>query len=282
MAAKVVAHEPGHYFDPWRARIPTNSRCIVVTAKRRRVRCIRALRAFRPSTRVGRRSCMSRIGRRATRHESGSLLNGSTPPWQRFSDADDPRRRSMLADERADLVDFLSTLTEDEWDTPSLCEGWRVRDLVTHLLYDSDPVHRYLIGAVMTGFSLRRAAVRTVRRADSMDSAERVAAFKRSVGHGLFPTIAPSVALADALVPTKTYAGHRSSTRRRPRPASAGPRPSRPVRVAVQAHPRSAVLCNRHRVLSRRRTRSSRPSRSNRHGRGRTTSCTRRANRRWR
>jgi uncharacterized protein (TIGR03083 family) len=108
--------------------------------------------------------------------------------------------RALLADERADLVAFLGTLDADEWNTPSLCVGWRVRDVVAHLLYDSDPVYRYLAGAVATGFSLRRAAARSVRRADRMEPAELTAALQRSVGRGLFATIAPSVALADALI----------------------------------------------------------------------------------
>ncbi|PWV82373.1 TIGR03083 family protein [Prauserella marina] len=39
----------------------------------------------------------------------------------------------MASAERADLADLLSTLTPEQWDTPSLCEGWRVRDVVAHV-----------------------------------------------------------------------------------------------------------------------------------------------------
>jgi uncharacterized protein (TIGR03083 family) len=35
--------------------------------------------------------------------------------------------------ERAGLADLLDDLTPDEWATPSLCEGWRVRDVAAHL-----------------------------------------------------------------------------------------------------------------------------------------------------
>lgn len=31
------------------------------------------------------------------------------------------------------LADFLDALPRDQWDTPSLCEGWRVREVVAHL-----------------------------------------------------------------------------------------------------------------------------------------------------
>jgi uncharacterized protein (TIGR03083 family) len=44
---------------------------------------------------------------------------------------------SLARAERADLADFLATLTPAQWDAPSLCDGWRVRDVVAHMFsYD--------------------------------------------------------------------------------------------------------------------------------------------------
>ena len=40
----------------------------------------------------------------------------------------------MATAERADLADFLATLTREQWESPSLCEGWRVRDVVAHVM----------------------------------------------------------------------------------------------------------------------------------------------------
>ncbi len=41
--------------------------------------------------------------------------------------------------ERTDLADFLATLTPQEWEAASLCEGWRVRDVVAHVMsFDVD------------------------------------------------------------------------------------------------------------------------------------------------
>lgn len=45
--------------------------------------------------------------------------------------------RGMVLDERAELVELLRGLSEQEWETPSLCAGWRVRDVVAHLLQDT-------------------------------------------------------------------------------------------------------------------------------------------------
>ncbi|MEE2061396.1 maleylpyruvate isomerase family mycothiol-dependent enzyme [Rhodococcus artemisiae] len=45
--------------------------------------------------------------------------------------------RSVMAlahDERADLADFLETLSPRQWEQPSLCQGWTVRDVVAHMI----------------------------------------------------------------------------------------------------------------------------------------------------
>lgn len=39
----------------------------------------------------------------------------------------------LMLDESRDIADFLETLTPAEWDSPSLCRGWRVRDVVAHM-----------------------------------------------------------------------------------------------------------------------------------------------------
>ena len=40
----------------------------------------------------------------------------------------------MATAERTDLADFLATLTPEQWEVPSLCDGWRVRDVVAHVM----------------------------------------------------------------------------------------------------------------------------------------------------
>ncbi len=41
---------------------------------------------------------------------------------------------SMAHAERADLAAFLATLTPQQWETPSICTGWSVKDVVAHLI----------------------------------------------------------------------------------------------------------------------------------------------------
>jgi len=38
-----------------------------------------------------------------------------------------------IEQERRGLADLLESLTDDQWNTPSLCQGWRVRDVAAHV-----------------------------------------------------------------------------------------------------------------------------------------------------
>lgn len=40
--------------------------------------------------------------------------------------------RAAVVAERRELADLLATLRPDQWDAPTLCAGWRVREVVAH------------------------------------------------------------------------------------------------------------------------------------------------------
>ncbi len=40
----------------------------------------------------------------------------------------------VIARQRRELADLLDQLSEAEWETPSLCAGWRVRDVAAHVV----------------------------------------------------------------------------------------------------------------------------------------------------
>lgn len=50
----------------------------------------------------------------------------------------------MVLEERQDILALLRSLTPDQWETPSLCEGWRVKDVAAHLLVD-EPVQSGMV-----------------------------------------------------------------------------------------------------------------------------------------
>ena len=110
------------------------------------------------------------------------------------------KARLLLRDERADLVEFLRTLGPEEWEAASLCPGWRVRDVVAHLLYDSSSLPSYALEAVKAGFSAHRMNARAVQRFGDVDHSDLVDALESSIGGGVVAGFAPSLALADVLV----------------------------------------------------------------------------------
>ncbi len=103
----------------------------------------------------------------------------------------------MLAQERAELVSLLRTLSDEEWETPSLCAGWRVRDVVAHLQTDTVSLTTYL-GLSLRGRSPDRVNDLLVRQFSPLPPAtltDRLAA-----PAGWFGRLLPKLALADTFV----------------------------------------------------------------------------------
>ena len=47
---------------------------------------------------------------------------------------------AAIDDQRRRTADLLATLTDDQWDHPSLCEGWTVRHVAAHLTLQQERV----------------------------------------------------------------------------------------------------------------------------------------------
>ncbi|GAB3698739.1 maleylpyruvate isomerase family mycothiol-dependent enzyme [Saccharopolyspora tripterygii] len=72
----------------------------------------------------------------------------------------------MAVAERTDLAEYLATLTPQQWEEPSLCAGWRVRDVVAHAIsYDGLTWFDVLKRAARAGF--RPAAINDLGVAES-------------------------------------------------------------------------------------------------------------------
>ena len=57
----------------------------------------------------------------------------------------------LARDERLDLADFLAGLTPDQWASPTLCEGWRVRDVAAHVVSFEGMTPRELTARFLKG-----------------------------------------------------------------------------------------------------------------------------------
>jgi uncharacterized protein (TIGR03083 family) len=59
--------------------------------------------------------------------------------------------RRLARDERADFAAFLATLSPQQWQAPTLCEQWRVRDVVAHVISYDDLDPRGLLALAARG-----------------------------------------------------------------------------------------------------------------------------------
>ena len=112
-------------------------------------------------------------------------------------------RQEMLRAEREELIALLETLTPEEWATPSLCEGWTVRDVAAHLVVATrvTPVHT-LVGTARAGFRLNGFVHDSaVRFAARRDTEELLDGLRRDARTGAKPFgVPPAAPLVDALV----------------------------------------------------------------------------------
>lgn len=104
--------------------------------------------------------------------------------------------------ERRDLADYLDTLTEQQWQRPSLCPGWTVRDVVGHLpSYDELGWPAVLALFVRSGFSLDRCnqvGVEHSRRLSTEQLAARVRT--HAVPRGITALFGGAIALTDGMI----------------------------------------------------------------------------------
>jgi len=63
-----------------------------------------------------------------------------------------------VAAERNDLANLLETLTPEQWNAPTLCEEWTVRDVVGHLVLGSSKIGfvRMMVDLAKAGFNMNR------------------------------------------------------------------------------------------------------------------------------
>ncbi|WP_314622432.1 maleylpyruvate isomerase family mycothiol-dependent enzyme [Streptomyces stackebrandtii] len=99
--------------------------------------------------------------------------------------------RTEIAAERRELADVLDGLTDEQWDAPSLCGGWRVRETAGHMSMG----FRYSFGRtalelVRAGGNLHRMTDRVARRdATALSPRELAAALRDNADHPWKPPV---------------------------------------------------------------------------------------------
>jgi uncharacterized protein (TIGR03083 family) len=93
--------------------------------------------------------------------------------------------RTAVTGERADLATLLEELPEAEWDRPTLCEGWRVREVVAHIVMPYRlSTAGFVLGMLRNGGRFNRFADRHARReAATLSAAELAETLRQNVDH---------------------------------------------------------------------------------------------------
>lgn len=114
----------------------------------------------------------------------------------------------VIQQERAALGEILTALTPEQWEHPSLCGGWSVRDVAAHVIAWPDTTLRQVVAA---GFRARGSFNRMIhdeaQRRSRRSTSEIVADFERLAGsrHRL-PFLTYHAALLDVIVHTQDIA----------------------------------------------------------------------------
>jgi len=104
--------------------------------------------------------------------------------------------------ERADLANLLEGLTPEQWEAPSLCEGWRVRDVVAHMLSYEEVGMPALMRRMARGrFTINRTNAVGVADHDAWSPQQLLELLHRSMSpRGLTAMLGGRIALADGMV----------------------------------------------------------------------------------
>jgi uncharacterized protein (TIGR03083 family) len=103
--------------------------------------------------------------------------------------ATDETIRAEIVAERTGLAAMLAGLRPDQWDAPTLCVGWRVREVVAHMTMAyrmSAP--RFFLELARSRFRFNAMADRRARQdAAAMSAGDLLAAMRDNIGHPWTP-----------------------------------------------------------------------------------------------
>src|SRR5665648_246552 len=95
---------------------------------------------------------------------------------------------ARIAALRTELIDQLTDLPAGQWDTPSLCPGWRVRDVVAHtILPERFAGAGGLVGLARAGISLQQSIHTDAVKRGSAPLEDLIAAYRAGIDRRTVP-----------------------------------------------------------------------------------------------
>jgi uncharacterized protein (TIGR03083 family) len=108
----------------------------------------------------------------------------------------------MARDEREGFASFLDGLTQEQWNSPTLCELWTVREVAIHTVSYDELSTAGLVGRLLKG-RLNTERINAIGVADYADrSPEQITALIRAHAqpHGLTGGFGSKIALTDGMI----------------------------------------------------------------------------------
>ncbi|MBL1096895.1 maleylpyruvate isomerase family mycothiol-dependent enzyme [Streptomyces coffeae] len=97
---------------------------------------------------------------------------------------DDTQIRAAIAAERTELAALLDGLSAEQWDAPSLCGGWRVREVAAHMsLGFRYALPKVALELLKAGGRLHRMTDRTARKDAASATTAQLATWLRDNAH---------------------------------------------------------------------------------------------------
>src|SRR5215467_3295637 len=101
---------------------------------------------------------------------------------------DDASLQPAVAAEFLALADLLESATDAQWDTPSLCEGWRVREVVAHMTMAARyPEDKFMAELRRCVFDFGRLSNEIASRDAALPAGELIAGLRSDVMQGWTP-----------------------------------------------------------------------------------------------
>jgi uncharacterized protein (TIGR03083 family) len=108
--------------------------------------------------------------------------------------------------ERNDLCDFLETLSPDEWDAPTLCSEWKVRDVVGHVVMGSEKLGfgKSISALAKSGFSMNKMISNTAKQLGQQPPEDLLKRLRENAASQTVPPMTkPADLLSDTLIHTQ-------------------------------------------------------------------------------
>jgi uncharacterized protein (TIGR03083 family) len=107
----------------------------------------------------------------------------------------------MATDERTELLALLRTLTPAQWQAPSLCADWSVRDVATHVVSYDELSKTALVGTFLRGGGVAKVNAVALRRYAGLDADSVMDLLARNLRpRGLAAGFRGGIALTDGTI----------------------------------------------------------------------------------